>query len=800
MAEFDPTQSSVEYGESLLASRQKERGKWNNRSRKIKTFKKVLGAIGVADMFLAKNARKKVETFTNNLNAEKAHQLSNYKQASAFNTELNKYRTENPSINFADSDQYVKGGLIYNAVSNKHADDTRSRYATGIQNSFVDSDGIELEDASARWQKEIERRTDNSIKSLQASYNKYKGYLDTTDIAIKSQYKQILDQGTNDLLSANNTSSIRKMFNKFGITDKNTSTLTEIEKGGVKANINPKLVEQYKKAFNDNAERFEKYKEWLDTEDKGYKLNEPDIEIDAGGNDKLKNFSTFKEPADLVARTFRLVKKDKVQTDTFTTNKSQNLIDLTNMKDANNETPLKGMDIDGNDDVSLIDIWGKLGRESKRKLLNNIKYNYADQLKLDEDRAEKLGETLKASGSMEEILEHTKTALLDTVSYDIKKGEYNVTRYVDLDRLKKQEGKEVDKPLTIKLNNQLVTPVVVAQLYADQVTNDPLISISKRLDLLEQTRNKILEEGGSQAFVEEFNTILKRLGVDEAQSTVEEITYTQVDIDSGRAANLEQTKEIRKVISSMETDSKSSTALKRLRRELSAAEYNIIKENSDKANAFLKSFENQFGKLDVINYYAEPFTAPVIPYAKLQEQQLFNLNPERVQNFLDNYDFASTEVKKKKIDRKIDVEPTEKFLKDVKNREGFRNKVYLDGEGILTVGFGHKLVGEEKIKYKVGDRVPDNILNEWLKKDSKTAWLGALKQSEDLGIEDLDFIDSLASVNYQLGTSWFKIHKKTWKFLQNREYDEAAVEAADSDWFKQTPTRVEDFQAAIRNL
>ena len=78
--------------------------------------------------------------------------------------------------------------------------------------------------------------------------------------------------------------------------------------------------------------------------------------------------------------------------------------------------------------------------------------------------------------------------------------------------------------------------------------------------------------------------------------------------------------------------------------------------------------------------------------------------------------------------------------------------------------------------------------------------LNQLKQSEDLGIEDLDFIDSLASVNYQLGTSWFKIHKKTWKFLQNREYDEAAVEAADSDWFKQTPTRVEDFQAAIRNL
>lgn len=799
MAEFDNNQSAIQYGESLLASRENERKKQRKRKKRIDRVNIALAGVSIADSFLTRNARKKVSTFTNNLNAEKAHELSNYKQASAFNTELNKYRTENPSINFADSDQYKQGGLIYNAVSNKHADDTRSRYATGLQNSFIDSDGIELEDASAKWQKEIERRTDNSIESLQALYNKHKGYLDTTDIAIKSQYKQILDQGTNDLLSANNTSSIRKMFNKFGITDKNTSTLTEIEKGGVKANINPKLVEQYKKAFKDNAERFETYKEWLDTEDKGYKLNEPDIEIEVGSRATLKNFSNFKEPAALVARTFRLVIRDKVQTDTFTTNKSQNLIDLTNMKDANNETPLKGMDIDGNDDVSLIDIWGKLGRESKRKLLNNIKYNYADQLKLDEGRAEKLGETLKASGSLEEIVEHTKTALLETVSYDIKKDEYNVTRYEDLDRLKKQEGEEIDKPLTINIKGHgLKTPVDFADEYKTTFYN-PKISNSVKVEQLKTLRNSFAQESNGTEFLQEFNTILKRAGIEETESTEEERTYSQADIESGQAENLEKTQDIRTTLSLMEKAKIPLPTLKRLKREKSAAEYNVLKENSDKANAFLKSFENQFGSL-TLKTSPQPYSRFVMPNEASYEQQLFTLDPERVQNFLDNYDFTSTEVKKKRIDRKIDVEPTKKFLKDVEDREGFRNKVYLDGEGIPTVGFGHKLVGEEKTKYKVGDRVPNNILNEWLVQDSKTAWLGALKQSEDLGIEDLDFIDSLASVNYQLGTSWFKIHKKTWKFLQDKEYDEAAVEAADSDWFKQTPTRVEDFQAAIRNL
>jgi len=137
--EFNPNQSAVDYGESLLASQAANRKKARKRKRKIDRVNQVMAGFSVADQFLRRNALKKVETFTNNLNAEKAHELSNFKQASDFNTELNKYRTENPSINFDDLDQYKKGGLIYNAISNKHADDTRSRYATGVQGSFVDA-------------------------------------------------------------------------------------------------------------------------------------------------------------------------------------------------------------------------------------------------------------------------------------------------------------------------------------------------------------------------------------------------------------------------------------------------------------------------------------------------------------------------------------------------------------------------------------------------------------------------------------------------------------------------------------
>tara|TARA_R100001509_G_C4884359_1_gene221451 strand:- start:4169 stop:6106 length:1938 start_codon:yes stop_codon:yes gene_type:complete len=156
--------------------------------------------------------------------------------------------------------------------------------------------------------------------------------------------------------------------------------------------------------------------------------------------------------------------------------------------------------------------------------------------------------------------------------------------------------------------------------------------------------------------------------------------------------------------------------------------------------------------------------------------------------------------KKKMTFEEIPQEPTESFLTHLKDREGFRNKVYLDSLGKPTAGVGHLLTEEENKTYKVGDVIPDNILDNWLKQDALKAWNAALQQSKDLNVTDLDFIDALASVNFQLGTGWFKIHKNTWKFLKDKRYEEAAKEAADSTWFKQTPVRVKDFQKAIRSL
>ena len=143
------------------------------------------------------------------------------------------------------------------------------------------------------------------------------------------------------------------------------------------------------------------------------------------------------------------------------------------------------------------------------------------------------------------------------------------------------------------------------------------------------------------------------------------------------------------------------------------------------------------------------------------------------------------------------------FINLLHDEEGYRERVYKDSEGYLTAGLGHKLTGNDLKLYKLNDRVPDEILQEWEKKDTEKAWEAALSQLIELGIDaesSPEFTIVLGSVNFQLGTSWYKDHKKTWSFLKAGNYKEAAEEAARSRWYRQTPDRVVTFQRAIRGL
>jgi|SRR6516225_6234954 GH24 family phage-related lysozyme (muramidase) len=134
----------------------------------------------------------------------------------------------------------------------------------------------------------------------------------------------------------------------------------------------------------------------------------------------------------------------------------------------------------------------------------------------------------------------------------------------------------------------------------------------------------------------------------------------------------------------------------------------------------------------------------------------------------------------------------------LRQREGVRTKVYKDSRGKPTVGIGHLVTPADKLK--VGDDVTDQQVSTFFKKDSAKALSAAKSQAAQAKISDANFIVYLASVNFQLGTNWNKVHKKTWKLIVEGKYAEAADEAGRSSWAKQTPVRVRDFQQALRAL
>jgi uncharacterized coiled-coil protein SlyX len=172
---------------------------------------------------------------------------------------------------------------------------------------------------------------------------------------------------------------------------------------------------------------------------------------------------------------------------------------------------------------------------------------------------------------------------------------------------------------------------------------------------------------------------------------------------------------------------------------------------------------------------------------------------------------------------------SERFLTDLKNAEGETNYIYLDTRGLPTSGIGHLLTKDELKRYNVdvskteqnrakyGISAPvlldkngkplvssDSDRTTWINNDTRTAITAAQDQAKMLGVQDGRFIEGLGKVNFQLGANWWNkdinpdAHQNTWKLLKQGKYKEAAEEAKNSKWNKQTPTRVEEFAKMLK--
>ena len=126
------------------------------------------------------------------------------------------------------------------------------------------------------------------------------------------------------------------------------------------------------------------------------------------------------------------------------------------------------------------------------------------------------------------------------------------------------------------------------------------------------------------------------------------------------------------------------------------------------------------------------------------------------------------------------------MIEDLKREEGFRGEPYDDHLGNPTIGYGTKLpLTEEEAEVLLLYRL-QNFKYELMAKIP--FWLNLSENQKD----------ALSQMAYQMGVSGLLKFKKTLRFLELGDGENAYKEALNSRWAKQTPSRAERVAQLLR--
>ena len=142
-------------------------------------------------------------------------------------------------------------------------------------------------------------------------------------------------------------------------------------------------------------------------------------------------------------------------------------------------------------------------------------------------------------------------------------------------------------------------------------------------------------------------------------------------------------------------------------------------------------------------------------------------------------------------------------------KEGYVPNVYEDKLGKETVGIGHLITPQDKASGKIyGNDYTDGLDEEEtldvFRKDIENANQQTAKLLAEKGIDIESLSDtqisSIRNMVYQIGKKGASKFNKTFNNIKEGDFSGAAEEAANSEWNKQTPDRVQDFQEGIQKV
>lgn len=119
--------------------------------------------------------------------------------------------------------------------------------------------------------------------------------------------------------------------------------------------------------------------------------------------------------------------------------------------------------------------------------------------------------------------------------------------------------------------------------------------------------------------------------------------------------------------------------------------------------------------------------------------------------------------------------------------EGKRLVVYLDSEGLPTVGIGHLV--QEKDNLKLGDVISEERCIELFDKDVQIALASCHRVFPLFSRFPEEVKQIMANMMFNLGETRFRNFRKMIAAVENRDWKEAARQMEDSKWYRQVKSR-----------
>lgn len=130
--------------------------------------------------------------------------------------------------------------------------------------------------------------------------------------------------------------------------------------------------------------------------------------------------------------------------------------------------------------------------------------------------------------------------------------------------------------------------------------------------------------------------------------------------------------------------------------------------------------------------------------------------------------------------------------------EGYREKAYHCSEGYPTIGIGKRIGLKNDDLHHFDFTCPKPVAYAWLDEELKVIGKELKNHSWFTNLSD-DRRCIIVSMAYQMGVVGLFKFKNMIKHLSNEDYDNAATEALNSRWAKQTPNRANRHADVLRN-